>query len=135
MKIEWKKSGDAAYVTLGDDAAEPRNTILIDQWDGAAKVQQEDLFRSDNPFMEPRGNVAGAFAFRATQSHADLDAAAVAFITERGRIGQKGELKITVTATVITYNPASLVAVARGGKEGVRQEILYTFIITAGTIA
>lgn len=131
MKIEWKKTG-GAFVTLGDDAA--RHTIQIEQWDGAAQVQQEALFRAVNPFVEPRGNVAGAFAFRSTKSHADLDTAAEAFFNERARIGEKGELKITVNTKVITYTGATLATVARGGKEGVRQEILYAFIITTGSI-
>lgn len=132
MKIEWKKVG-GAYVTLGDDAA--RHTIQIDQWAGAAQMQEEPLVRAANPFVEPRGNVAGVFAFRATKSHSTLDAAAAAFFAEYARIGEKGELKITVTTGVITYNVAYLLNVTRGLKEGVRLEVAYSFKITAGTIA
>lgn len=135
MKIEWKKSGDSSYVPLGDDTAASRHTIIIEQWGGQAQVQQEPLIRAANPFTETRQNVAGAFAFSSTKSHGSLDDAASAFITEYGRIGEKGELKITVTTTAVTYTNAILASVNRAQKEGVRLTIAYTFLITTGSIA
>ena len=66
MKIEWQKSG-GSYVTIGDDAASPRTTIQVTQWGGEAQMQVEPLFRAASPFAEPRGNVAGMFAFAATK--------------------------------------------------------------------
>lgn len=133
MKIEWKKTG-GSFVTLGDDTAASRQTILIDQWDCAAQVQVDPLVRSTHPFAEPRANVSGNFAFRATKSHATLDAAVEAFDTEYQRAGEAGELKITTTAKVINYTNAILVAVARGDKQGVRLEVQYQFLIRARTI-
>lgn len=134
MKIEWKKDG-GAYVTLGDDAAAPRKTIVITEWGGQAVVQVEPLFRSTTPFAKGRGNVSGRIAFGVTQSHATMDAAVQVFLTEYSRLGEGGELKITVGAKVVTYAGAVLQSVSRGGKEGVRQEIAYGFVIKGGTVA
>lgn len=131
MKVEWRKAGDPAYVTLGDDAA--RHTVLIEQWDAVAQVQQEALFRAAHPFVEPRGNVAGTLAFRATRSHASLDAAALALIEAQARVNQRGDLRLTLQSTVLNYPGAVLAAVARGGKEGVRLEIIYSFILLSVT--
>jgi hypothetical protein len=134
MKIEWKKDG-GAFVTLGDDAAASRKTIVISEWGGQAVVQVEPLFRSTTPFAKGRGNVQGRFSFGATAIHATMDDAVAAFITEYGRLGETGELKITVGAKVVTYAGAVLQSVVRGGKEGVRQEIVYGFVIKGGTVA
>lgn len=132
MKIEWKKSG-GAFVTLGDDAL--RQTIEVLQWGGAAAAQVSPLFRATSPMVAGRGNVTGVFSFGSTKSHASLDAAAQFFADEYARLGEMGELKMTVTSKVVTFANALLQGVDRGGKEGVRLQVVYSFVIRTVSVA
>lgn len=99
-------------VVIGDDAAAPRRTIVVNAIGGECAVQQEPLAGGANPFLKARGNVAGSLAVTVTNVFGTVDLANAFILTEYGRIGVQGSLVWARAATIFTCVAAVLQSVS-----------------------
>lgn len=110
MKITCTPIPAAAAIILGDDAA--GDFILeVPLPQEARSAQVEPLFRSDNPFAEPRGNKLCSFSWSVSRQHASADAAAAFVLTHRASVPKKCSIAILQGATTTTFVSALIVAV------------------------
>jgi hypothetical protein len=136
MIIQWTPSGGSA-VYLGDDLGANTGGVKValklERLGAAGLEQVVPLFQGANPFRQMLGNVCGDCIFTAARSHADRASAAAFFKGEAARVGQKGNLVLTIDSASLTMANATLRSVAAIAFDGTRWTLRYGFGITTIT--